>query len=52
MIVKIVRVCYTILDLIEVPDDFTDEQIEEACLTNWKEYNGILTPNDIEWEDR
>ena len=25
--VKTIRICYTILDVIEVPDDLTDEEI-------------------------
>ena len=49
---KTIRVCYTVLDLIEVPEDATPEEIDKFCRNNWDEFCDILIVNDIEWEDR
>lgn len=47
---KTIRVTYTVLDVIEVPDDYTDEEIKEALIDNWTEFNGYLI-SDMEWEE-
>ena len=46
---KSIRICYTILDVIEVPDDLTDEEIEEECEMHWHDVE--LKYNDLEWEE-
>ena len=45
---KTVRICYTILDVIEVPDEMTDEEIQEFCEQNF--YEVEMNYNDVEWE--
>lgn len=42
-----IKVSYTILDIIEVPDDATDDEIEELCEQNW--YDVAKDYNDLEW---
>ena len=44
-----VKVEFTVLDVIEVPDDFTDEEITERAVEFW--YNNASIPfNDLEWD--
>lgn len=47
---KTIRVTYTVLDEIRVPDDYTDVEITEALIDNWTEFNGSLI-SDMEWEE-
>ena len=42
-----IKVSYTILDIIEVPDDATDDEITERCMENW--YDIDKDWNDMEW---
>ena len=42
---KEVFVSYTVLDIIEVPDDWTDEKVEELL-----QNNAPIGYNDLEWE--
>ena len=42
---KEVFVCYTVLSIVEVPDDWTDEKVEELLLDN-----APIGCNDLEWE--
>lgn len=44
-----VHVAYTILDTIEVPDDWSDDQIQELCVENFYNGNVIIEFNDLEW---
>jgi hypothetical protein len=46
---KTISITYTILDTIEVPDNFTDDEIEEACEMHW--YDTEMKYNDLEWEE-
>lgn len=46
---KTIRVCYTVLDIINVPDNLTDEEIEEECKMHW--YDVEMNYNDMEWEE-
>lgn len=47
---KFIKVTYTVLDVIEVPDDYTDEKIERALIDNWTDFSDYLI-NDMEWEE-
>ena len=45
-----VHVAYSILDTIEVPDDWTYEQIQELCIENFYNGNVVMEYNDLEWD--
>lgn len=42
---RTVYVSYSILDVVEVPDDWTDEEVEKLL-----EDNAPINYNDMEWE--
>ena len=46
---KVISISYTILDIIEVPDDLTDDEIQAACEENWSKYECTISYNDLEW---
>ena len=46
---KTISITYTILDTIEVPDNFTDDEIEEACVQHFHDVE--FGYNDLEWEE-
>ena len=51
---KTINVSYTILDTIKVPDNFTFDEIEDACDENWVWINEnrswpVIPYNDMEW---
>ena len=48
---KAISICYTILDIIEVPDDFTDDEIQAACEEKWSEYECNICYDDLEWSE-
>ena len=49
---KEIYICYTILNTIEVPDNYTDEQIKEVAI-NYAEENGFSNlVNDLEISER
>lgn len=47
---KTIRVTYTVLDEIRVPDDYTDKEIEWALIDNWTIDSNYLI-SDMEWEE-
>lgn len=42
---RTVYVSYSVLDVVEVPDDWTDEEVEKLL-----ESNAPISYNDMEWE--
>lgn len=48
---KAISIRYTILDIIEVPDDLTDDEIQAACEENWSGYECNICYNDLEWSE-
>ena len=47
---KKVQITYTILNAIEVPDDWTEEEIDEAVSNNAYDLGIWGITNDVEWE--
>ena len=47
---KEIQITYTILETILVPDELTDDEIEEECKQHW--YDTEMNYNDLEWEVR
>ena len=43
-----VHVAYSILDIIEVPDDWTYDQIQELCAENFYNGNVVMEYNNFE----
>ena len=47
---KTIRVTYTVLDEIRVPDEFEDDDISYALIDNWIADSNHLV-SDMEWEE-
>lgn len=47
---KQIQISYTILDIIEVPDNWTDEEIDEAVSNNAYDLGIWGMIDDAEWE--
>lgn len=54
-----INISYTVLDIIEVPDDWNYERIQQRCEENWVELLNSLNEigcvpnyNDMEWFSR
>lgn len=47
-----IRVCYSVLNIVEVPDDWSDDQITEYLSgEHWKQLMNEETDfNDIDWD--
>lgn len=46
-----IYVTYTIIDTIEIPDDATDNEINEICEQNWQtKLDNRANWNDMEWD--
>jgi hypothetical protein len=46
---KYVQVSYTLLDVLEVPEDFTPDDIEERVEIDMREKGIYNLVNDVEW---
>lgn len=45
-----IQISYTVLDIIQVPDNATDEEIWEICNRNWQyKLDDRIEWNDMEW---
>ena len=47
---KRVQICYTIFDVIEVPDDWAEEEIDAAVSDNAYEFGIYGMVDSTEWE--
>lgn len=47
---KNIQVVYTVFDIIEVPDDWTEEEIDEAVSNNAYDLGIWGMVDDAEWE--
>ena len=47
---KMIQIIYTVLDTIEVPDNWTEEEIDEAVSNNALDRGIYGMVDDTEWE--
>lgn len=43
-----IHITYTIFDTIEVPDNLTDDEIQDECRDHW--YDVEMNYSDLEWD--